>query len=110
MVGRLLYLTLPLWVPTASRALTILSDSSSATSPKTTCLLLSQPVTTVVMKNWEPLLLCVSRSVWEASLYLQRRERGKGGRTHVFGPALAMESMPGLECDRSKFSSANFSP
>jgi hypothetical protein len=40
----------------ASRPLTILIDSSSATSPKTTCLPSSQLVTTVVMKNWEPLL------------------------------------------------------
>lgn len=40
-------------------------------------------VTTVVMKNWEPL---------------------------VSGPALAMERRPFLECLSLKFSSANFSP
>jgi len=38
---------------------------------------------TVVMKNWEPLVL---------------------------GPALAMERRPGLVCLNLKFSSANFSP
>jgi hypothetical protein len=37
-------------------ALTISIDSLSATSPKTTCLPSSQLVTTVVIKNWEPLL------------------------------------------------------
>jgi hypothetical protein len=37
-------------------ALTTANDWSSATSPKTTCLPSSQPVMTVVMKNWEPLL------------------------------------------------------
>ena len=56
MVGGLLYLILPELLPVASMALTILIDSSSATSPKTTCLPSSQVVTTVVMKNWEPLL------------------------------------------------------
>jgi hypothetical protein len=56
MVGFLLYVTLPLPLPVASRALTTFNDSSSATSPKTTCLPSSQLVTTVVMKNWEPLL------------------------------------------------------
>lgn len=30
--------------------------------------------------------------------------------THVLGPALAMDSKPGLSCWRVKFSSANFSP
>ena len=44
--------------PTASRALTTFMDSSSATSPKTTWRPSSQLVTTVVMKNWEPLLSC----------------------------------------------------
>jgi hypothetical protein len=56
MVGFLLYWTLPLPLPVASRALTTFNEDSSATSPKTTCLPSSQLVTTVVMKNWEPLL------------------------------------------------------
>ena len=56
MVGRLLYFTAPLWEPVASRALTTLSDSASATSPNTTCRELSHEVTTVVTKNCEPLL------------------------------------------------------
>ena len=30
--------------------------------------------------------------------------------THVFGPALAMESIKGFSCFSEKFSSANFSP
>jgi len=42
--------------PRASISLTTFMDSASATSPKTTCLPSSQEVTTVVMKNWEPLL------------------------------------------------------
>merc|ERR1712225_125617 len=83
MVGFLLQLTFPLPDPVASRALTTAKDCSSATSPKTTCLPSSQLVTTVVMKNLEPL---------------------------VFGPALAMERSPGLVCFLEKFSSANFSP
>lgn len=37
-------------------AFTIRRDFWSATSPKTTCLPSSQLVTTVVMKNWDPLL------------------------------------------------------
>lgn len=56
MVGVLLYLILPVLVPQASIDLTILMDSWSATSPKTTCLPSNHAVTTVVMKNWEPLL------------------------------------------------------
>ena len=43
----------------------------------------SQEVTTVVMKNWEPL---------------------------VPGPALAMDSRKGFVCFSLKFSSANFIP
>lgn len=42
--------------PRASISLTTFMDSASATSPKTTCLPSSHEVTTVVMKNWEPLL------------------------------------------------------
>lgn len=42
--------------PRDSISLTIFMDSASATSPKTTCLPSSQEVTTVVMKNWDPLL------------------------------------------------------
>jgi hypothetical protein len=56
MVGGLAESTLPELLPVASIDLTILSDSSSATSPKTTCLPSSQLVTTVVMKNCEPFL------------------------------------------------------
>lgn len=56
MVGGLVESTLPELLPVASIDLTILNDSSSATSPKTTCLPSSQLVTTVVMKNWEPFL------------------------------------------------------
>ena len=37
-------------------------------------------------------------------------ERPVIGRTHVLGPALAMDSRPGLVCLSLKFSSANFSP
>lgn len=64
MVGRLPYLTAPVWEPVASRAFMTLRDSWSATSPKTTWRPLSQEVTTVVMKNWEP-LLGKSVSAWE---------------------------------------------
>ena len=56
MVGRLLYLIAPLPEPVASRALTMSIDSLSATSPKTTWRPFNQEVTTVVTKNWEPLL------------------------------------------------------
>src|SRR3981189_2366544 len=56
MVGFLLNCTLPLSSPVASMDLTTANDWSSATSPKTTCLPSSQLVTTVVTKNWEPLL------------------------------------------------------
>lgn len=49
-------LVLPLEEPQASMDLTTETDSASATSPKTTWRPSSQEVTTVVMKNWEPLL------------------------------------------------------
>jgi len=55
-----LYLMVPLPLPHASIDLTTLyeSTSPSGTPPKTTCLPSSHDVTTVVMKNCEP-LLCV---------------------------------------------------
>ena len=98
MVG--LPLVVPEPLPRASIALTISLDASSATSPKTTCLPSNQPVITVVMKNWEPLLY---------------EKLAKGHRsicldTYVFGPALAMDRRYGLSCFSLKFSSANFSP
>jgi hypothetical protein len=55
--------TLPEAEPVASKALTTFKLSSSATSPKTTCLPSSQAVGTVVMKNWEPLLCITSVGV-----------------------------------------------
>ena len=55
----------------------------STTSPKTTCLPSSHEVTTVVMKNWDPLVL---------------------------GPALAIDRRKGLLCLSWKFSSANLLP
>ena len=55
-VGGLGVVVLPDWLPVASMALTTFIDSSSATSPKTTCLPSSHSVVTVVIKNWEPLL------------------------------------------------------
>lgn len=55
----------------------------STTSPKTTCFPSNHGQGTVVMKNWEPLVL---------------------------GPALAMDSWPGLVCLSWKFSSGNFWP
>lgn len=55
MVGRGSYLTLPSSRPVASRAETMPRQSWS-TSPKTTWRPFNQEVTTVVMKNWEPLL------------------------------------------------------
>ena len=60
MVGRLLYLTAPLWEPVASMERTTCSDDLSATLPKTTWRPLSHEVGTVVMKNCEPLLGQVS--------------------------------------------------
>lgn len=60
---------LPESVPSASMALTM--SIPSTTSPKTTCLPSNHEVTTVVMKNWDPLVL---------------------------GPALAEERSPGLVC------------
>lgn len=56
MVGFIVYLIAPLWLPVASRAFTTRIDSLSATSPKTTWRPSSHEVATVVMKNWEPLL------------------------------------------------------
>lgn len=58
MVGAFLYLMAPEPLPQASMALTTLYDSTSpsGTVPKTTCLPSSHEVTTVVMKNCEPLL------------------------------------------------------
>lgn len=66
MVGLFLGLTAPLLLPRASISLTAFHESSSATSPKTTCLPSSQEVTTVVMKNWEPFLYenCQPASWW----------------------------------------------
>jgi hypothetical protein len=56
MVGLVLERMEPEEEPRASISLTTFMDSSSATSPKTTWRPSSQEVTTVVMKNWEPLL------------------------------------------------------
>merc|ERR1711879_396363 len=67
--------------PTASIFFT--TSIPSDTDPKTQCLPSSHPVFTVHKKNWEPL---------------------------VFGPAFAMERMPGPVCFRVKFSSANLAP
>ena len=114
MVGFFEYLMAPDWDPVASRALTTFRDCSSATSPKTTWRPSSQEVTTVVTKNWEPLLreMGVSDNVMEGGL----EEKGTCfGRpctrgTYVLGPALAMERRPGRVCFLEKFSSANFSP
>merc|ERR1712113_1050079 len=64
----------PDWEPTASIFLT--TSMPSDTAPKTTCLPSSQAVLTVQRKNCEPL---------------------------VFGPALAMERMPGPVCFSVKF-------
>jgi hypothetical protein len=105
MVGFLLYWIAPLLEPVASRDLTTLLDSSSATSPNTTCLPSSQEVTTVVMKNWEPFLqLGINVSVCD--------DRGvqSFSQAYVFGPALAMDSRKGRSCFSLKFSSGNFSP
>lgn len=57
-MGGFLYLIAPELEPQASMALTTRMDSTSpsGTWPKTTCLPSSHEVTTVVMKNWEPLL------------------------------------------------------
>ena len=56
MVGLTFERIAPLLEPRASISLTICMEASSATSPKTTCLPSNHEVTTVVMKNWEPLL------------------------------------------------------
>lgn len=70
MVGFFGYFGLPLLDPVASRALTTFRDWASATSPKTTCLPSSQLVTTVVMKNWEPLLNEHVRTVRVESIHV----------------------------------------
>jgi len=56
------------------------ADEKSRYKPKTTCFPSNHEVTTVVMKNWDPL---------------------------VFVPELAIDKRPGLECLSWKFSSAN---
>src|SRR5262245_53436509 len=71
----------PLLEPMFSSFFTM--SEPSITSPKTTCLPSSQAVTTVVMKNCEPL---------------------------VFGPELAIERRNGLLCLSLKFSSLNLLP
>jgi len=83
--GPSLFLMAPLLLPQASMLLMTAMESLSpaGTPPKTTWRPSSQEVTTVVTKNWEPLVL---------------------------GPALAMESRNGLLWVSLKFSSANFSP
>lgn len=58
-------------------------SAPSTTSPKTTCLPSSHEVTTVVTKNWEPLVL---------------------------GPALAIDNRLGRSWRNLKFSSANLLP
>lgn len=73
MVGRLEYFTLPLRDPVASMALTTFIDSSSAIAPKTTCRPLSHGVTTVVMKNCEPLLDSQETSVIKSKDISQSR-------------------------------------
>merc|ERR1719221_2209248 len=72
---------LPDWEPTASIFFT--TSMPSVTLPNTTCFPSSHAVFTVHKKNCEPL---------------------------VFGPAFAIERMPGPVCLRVKFSSANFAP
>merc|ERR1719245_811089 len=67
--------------PTASIFFTI--SIPSLTTPKTTCFPSNHCVLTVQRKNWEPF---------------------------VFGPALAIERIPGPVCFSVKFSSANFDP
>merc|ERR1711879_687692 len=71
----------PLWLPTASIFFTI--SMPSLTCPNTTCLPSSQAVLTVQRKNCDPF---------------------------VFGPAFAIERMPGPVCFNVKFSSWNFEP
>lgn len=74
-------LVLPFLDPKRSMASTMFMPSF--TFPKTTCLPSSHSVLAVQIKNWEPF---------------------------VFGPAFAMDKMPGPVCFRMKFSSSNFSP
>lgn len=92
--------------PRASISFTTCIDSASATSPKTTCLPSSHEVTTVVMKNWEPLLQGENVSIG----YSRMSKKDDHRVTYVLGPALAMESRPGRSCLSLKFSSGNFSP
>ena len=68
-------------LPAASTFLT--TSMPSRTRPKTTCLPSSHGVSAVVMKNWLPF---------------------------VFGPAFAIDSVPGPPCLMEKFSSANLEP
>jgi hypothetical protein len=98
------YLMAPLEEPQASMDLTTETDSASETSPKTTWRPSSQEVTTVVMKNWEPLLW------WNVSAYASSGVKNWAVSTYVLGPALAMERRKGLLWVSLKFSSANFSP
>lgn len=85
--------------PTASTFFTM--SMPSETSPKTTCLPSSHDVTTVVIKNWR----------WARRGLAIGFGFGKGVREaltwepFVFGPALAMDSRPGLLCRSLKFSS-----
>jgi hypothetical protein len=96
--------------PSISR--TIFRDASSSTSPKITCLPSSQGVETVVIKNLQA--HSAVRGLLPRSALAAPRTRSWANGTHweplVFGPALAMESWPGLVCLNLKFSSANFSP
>ena len=90
----------PLPEPTFSMAWT--TSRPSTTWPKTTCLPSNQPVFSVQMKNWEPLLMScqqLSPECWRIR-----------GTNYVLGPALAMERIPAPVCFRVKFSSLNFSP
>ena len=99
------FLMAPLEEPQASMDLTTETDSASATSPKTTWRPSSQEVTTVVMKNWEPLL---GRSV--SAHASSGVKKNWAVPTYVLGPALAMERRKGFLWVSLKFSSANFSP
>ena len=69
-------------------------------------------MTTVVMKNWDPLLEERRDEVSIYDLIGSLVGRSDGGRlvTYVLGPALAIERRPGFVCFLLKFSSANFSP
>ena len=86
--------TLPAREPRLSICFT--RSEPSTTSPNTTWAPSSHEVTTVVMKNWEPLL--------ENVLVIGIGEK-LNGIAYVFFPALAMESKYGLSCLSLKFSS-----